>query len=191
MSTLIDYFRNKTVYFALTVALLALYAPAKDLLQFAGRSVASASIELSTISYGGNRPWGQSDHQSHFVKASQSLRSPQDIYTKFTLKNPTNAPQTYRKIWLYFEHENGDREYTTDYTLYDPATRQRLIGQSIELGPKSEVTVLAAYRYIPSYQSSAPATVSLSWETQAQMRAASCQYKLPTDSLSQFGVSCE
>ena len=34
-------------------------------------------------------------------------------------------------------------------------------------------------------------TVSLSWETHAHLRQASCQYKLPTDSLSQFGVSCE
>ncbi|MBM6550386.1 hypothetical protein [Marinomonas ostreistagni] len=191
MSTLIDYLRNKTFYFAFTAAVIAMYAPAKDLLAFASQSVASAQIELTTISFGGNRPWSSQNDHSPYVRASQSLSAPQEIFTKFTLKNPSNEAVTYRKIWLYFEHPNGNREYTTDYTLYDPATRQRLIGRSVELGPNSEVTVLASYRFIPSYQQSMPETVSISWETDPKLRDASCQYKLPTESLSQFGVNCE
>lgn len=191
MSKLIDYFRNKTFSFAVIAIVVALYAPAKDLFAFASQSVATANIELATISFGNNRPWSNTTHNSGFVHASQSLATPQEIFTKFTLKNPSNKPVTYRKIWLYFEHQNGGREYTTDYTLYDPSTRQRLVGKSVELGPSSEVTVLASYRFIPSYKYSAPETVSISWESNPQFRNSSCQYKLPTESLSQFGVNCE
>lgn len=190
MTTLLNYLRSKALYFALAAMLVGLYAPAKDLLQYANQSVVNADIKLSTISFGSSTPW-QAQQNTGFVHASQSLAAPQQIFTKFTLKNPSNQTMVYRKIWLYFEHDNGNREYTTDYTLYDPTTRRRLIGHSVELGPNSEVTVLASYRFIPSYTQSAPETVSISWENDSHLRATSCQYSLSTNSLSQFGVSCE
>ncbi|MCC4273912.1 hypothetical protein [Marinomonas communis] len=191
MNTLIHFLRGKSSYVILAMMLMAMYAPAKDLLNFASQKVAKASIELASISYGATSPWQRSTDQTGFVKASQSLSQPQQIFTKFTLSNPSSESVTYRKIWLYFEHENGNREYTTDYTLYDPATRQRLIGHSIELGPNSDIEVLASYRFIPSYKQSSPTTVSISWESEDHYRDASCSYKLPTKSLSQFGVTCE
>lgn len=191
MNTAIHFLRGKTQIFALVAIVVAMYAPAKDLLSFANQTVAKAKIELATISFGGNTPWNTNSSDLGFVKASQSLAVPQQIFTKFTLKNPSSSSVTYRKIWLYFEHENGNREYTTDYTLYDPATRQRLIGHSVELGPNSEVEVLASYRFIPSYKQSSPETVSISWESDDHFRDSSCQYPLSTDSLSQFGVTCE
>ncbi|SBS33415.1 hypothetical protein MAQ5080_02574 [Marinomonas aquimarina] len=191
MNALIHYLRGKTQFFALLAIVVAMYAPAKDLLSYANESVADAKIELATISFGGQTPWQGAAPEQGFVKASQSLSVPQQIFTKFTLKNPSNASVTYRKIWLYFEHESGNREYTTDYTLYDPATRQRLIGHSLELGPNSEIEVLASYRFIPSYKQSVPETVSISWESGNHFRDSSCQYRLSTDSLSQFGVTCE
>lgn len=191
MNTFLYFLRGKTQFFALLAIVVAMYAPAKDLLSYANKTIADAKIELATISFGGSTPWQSQSHDQGFVKASQSLSVPQQIFTKFTLKNPSNDAVTYRKIWLYFEHENGNREYTTDYTLYDPATRQRLIGRSIELGPNSEVEVLASYRFIPSYKQSTPETVSISWESNQHFRDSSCQYSLSTDSLSQFGVTCE
>ena len=191
MNTLIHFLRGKSSYVMSVIIMMAMYAPAKDLLSFASQRVAKSSIELASISYGSANPWQNSVTQDGFVKASQSLSQPQQIFTKFTLSNPSNEPVTYRKIWLYFEHENGNREYTTDYTLYDPETRQRLIGHSIELGPNSNIEVLASYRFIPSYNESAPETVSISWESDSHYRDTSCSYKLPTKSLSQFGVTCE
>lgn len=191
MNTFTNYLRSHTVMFAAFALLVGLYAPLKDLLIFTGKQITNARIELTTIAFGGNSPWKSSGMEEGFVHASQSLNTPQQIFTKFTLKNPSSTTTTYRKIWLYFEHENGNREYTTDYTLYDPVTRQRLIGHSIELGPNSEVEVLASYRFIPSYSNSSPTTVSISWETDEHFRNASCDYALSTNSLSQFGVSCE
>ncbi|WP_067222738.1 hypothetical protein [Marinomonas gallaica] len=191
MNALVHYLRGKTFCFAIAAIIVGLYAPTKDLLAFASNSVAKANIELTTISFGAGSPWKNQDANTGFMKASQSLTMPQQIFTKFTLKNPSRESVTYRKIWLYFEHESGNREYTTDYTLYDPATRQRLIGHSVELGPHSEIEVLASYRFIPSYQQSSPQSVSISWETGNHFRDASCQYPLSTESLSQFGVTCE
>lgn len=191
MNAFIYFLRGKTQFFAFLAIMIAMYAPAKDLFSYANKTIADAKIELTTISFGGHTPWQRQSPDQGFMKASQSLSVPQQIFTKFTLKNPSNEAATYRKIWLYFEHENGNREYTTDYTLYDPATRQRLIGHSIELGPNSEVEVLASYRFIPSYKQSTPASVSISWESNDHFRDSSCQYPLSTDSLSQFGVTCE
>ncbi|RDL45676.1 hypothetical protein DN730_01080 [Marinomonas piezotolerans] len=190
MNALINYLRKHSIPLFLGVFAMALYAPAKDLLSYTNKSFAAANIELASISFGAHSPWAATANQSGFVKASQSLNTPQQIFTKITLKNPSNESVLYRKLWLYFEHDDGKREYTTDYTLYDPETRQRLIGHSIELGPNSEISVLASYRFIPSYQQSEPETVSISWEDNKRLRSNSCEYELSTGSLSQFGATC-
>lgn len=190
MNALVNYLRKQTIPLLLGIFAMALYAPAKDLLSLTSESFASANIELASISFGAHSPWSTNTNQTGFVRASQSLSSPQQIFTKVTLKNPSNEAVLYRKLWLYFEHNDGKREYTTDYTLYDPETRQRLIGHSIELGPNSEISVLASYRFIPSYQQSEPETVSISWENDQHLRTNSCQYELSTGSLSQFGATC-
>ncbi|TDO99742.1 hypothetical protein [Marinomonas balearica] len=174
----------------LLIALIAaLYAPIKDLIKFGRTQVATESISLKSISFGNSFPW-QSAQQVGFVKASASLSSPQKIFTKLVFENPTNEVITYRKIWLTFAHESGAEEYTTDYSLYDPNTRQRLIGQSVEVGPNSKIEVLAAYRFIPGYSASTPESVSISWEKQNKMRGAACDYSLPQNAMSSFNNQC-
>jgi hypothetical protein len=174
----------------LLVALIAaLYAPVKDLIKFGRTQVATENISLGSISFGNSYPW-QSAQNVGFVKAAASLSSPQKIFTKLVFENPTSEVVTYRKVWLTFTHENGAEEYTTDYSLYDPNTRQRLIGQSVEVGPNSKVEVLAAYRFIPGYRSGKPESVSISWEKENKMRGTACDYSLPQNAMSSFNKQC-
>lgn len=183
---------NKLVLFS--ILSLALYAPAKDAFDYAEQFFAKQSIEIVDASFGGKTPWQKTSGYS-FVKVSQnaqsSLSHPQIIYTRLKLTNPTNQPQTYRKIWLSFDHQDGSEEYTTDYTLYDPQTNQRLIGQTIQLGANSSVDVIAAYRFIPSYHNETPVTMSVSWEGQNLMREHACDYNLKTSSQNYFNYQCK
>lgn len=176
----------------LGIIALALYAPAKDLIQYAEAHFAKESIQIVDASFGTNMPWQESN--SAYLKVSQnaqaSLSRSQIIYTKLRLTNPTSEPQTYRKIWLNFSHDNGDQEYTTDYTLYNTETRQRLIGQSIQLGPNSTIDVAAAYRFIPSYKNKSPISMSVSWEGQNLLRENACEYNLKTAVASAFQYQC-
>ncbi|SHF54554.1 cutinase [Marinomonas polaris DSM 16579] len=171
---------------------LALYAPAKDLVQFAETHFAKESIQIVDASFGTNMPWQEAS--SSYVKVSQnaqtSLSSSQIIYTKLRFTNPTSKPQNYRKIWLNFSHANGDQEYTTDYTLYNTETRQRLIGQSIQLGANSSIDVVAAYRFIPSYKNKSPISMSVSWEGQNLLRDKACEYDLHNTAGNTFQYQC-
>ena len=170
----------------------ALYAPAKDLIDFVETRFAKQTIEIVDASFGTNMPW--QDSNSAYVKvgmnAQSSLSRSQVIYTKLRFSNPTSETQTYRKVWLNFSHENGDQEYTTDYTLYNAETRQRLIGQSIELGPNSTIDVVAAYRFIPSYKNKSPVTMSISWQGQSVLRDKACEYDLKNRSGNTFQYQC-
>jgi len=176
----------------LGVIALALYAPAKDLIQYTHAYFAKGSIQIVDASFGTNMPWQESN--SAYLKVSQnaqeSLSRSQIIYTKLRFTNPTSEPQTYRKIWLNFSHGNGNQEYTTDYTLYNSETRQRLIGQSIQLGPNSAIDVVAAYRFIPSYKNKSPISMSVSWEGQNLLREKACEYNLKTTAGSTFQYQC-
>lgn len=172
---------------------LAVYAPAKDAIGFIETLFSKQTIHIIDASFGSQMPW-QEEHNpllkvSH--NAQSSLSRSQVIYTKLRLNNPTTETKTYRKIWLNFSHENGDEEYTTDYTLYNPTTRQRLIGQSIELGPNSSTEVIAAYRFIPSYRHKSPTTMSVSWEEKDLLRGSACQYDLKAMSNSVFNYECK
>lgn len=171
---------------------LAIYAPAKDLIKFAEAQLAKESIQIVDASFGTNMPWQEAT--SSYVKVNQnaqtSLARSQIIYTKLRFTNPTAETQTYRKIWLNFSHANGDQEYTTDYTLYNTETRQRLIGQSIQLGPNSTIDVVAAYRFIPSYKNASPVSMSVSWEGQNLLRDKACEYSLHNAAGSTFQYQC-
>ncbi|TPE47337.1 hypothetical protein FJM67_14635 [Maribrevibacterium harenarium] len=179
----------KRTYLLLTLFLIAMYAPAKDLLTLLQQQFSQANIGIQTISFGNQYPWQATTHTG-FVQASESLTEPQQIFVRFSLQNPSATPQIYNKIWLYFEHENGDREYTTDYTLYDPVSRRRLIGSAVEVGPSTSVEVLASYRYIPSFQAREPVSISVSWQGDDVLRSSSCQYKLSTSAMTQTGAEC-
>ncbi|NLQ18896.1 hypothetical protein HGG82_14910 [Marinomonas sp. M1K-6] len=176
----------------LGVIALALYAPAKDLIQYAEAFFAKEDIQIVDASFGTNMPWQDTD--SSYLKVSQnaqaSLSRSQVIYTKLRFNNPTAEPQTYRKIWLNFSHENGDQEYTTDYTLYNTETRQRLVGQSIQLGANSSIEVVAAYRFIPSYKNKSPISMSVSWEGRSLLRNTACEYSLQDTASSRFHYQC-
>lgn len=171
---------------------LALYAPAKDLVEYSRSVFAQEQIAIVDVSFGANMPWQNT--QSHYLKvgsnAQSSLSKAQVIYTKLRFDNPTNETQTYRKIWLNFSHENGDQEYTTDYTLYNKETRQRLIGQSVQVGPNASVEVIAAYRFIPSYQHKTPISMSVSWEGQNLLREKACEYGLMNTAENTFNYKC-
>lgn len=184
--------RNIQKVALLGVIALALYAPAKDLIQYVEMHLARENIQIVDASFGTNMPWQESN--SAYLKVSQnaqaSLSRSQIIYTKLRLTNPTSEPQTYRKIWLNFSHDNGDQEYTTDYTLYNTETRQRLIGHSIQLGPDSAIDVVAAYRFIPSYKNKSPISMSVSWEGQNLLRENACQYNLKTAAGNTFQYQC-
>lgn len=175
------------------VIALALYAPAKDLIEFTKTHFAQQTIQIVDASFGTKMPW--QENNTAYLKVSQnaqsSLSKPQIIYTKLRFSNPTSNPKTYRKIWLNFSHENGDQEYTTDYTLYNAENRQRLIGQSIQLGANSSIDVVAAYRFIPSYKNKSPATMSVSWEGQNLLREKACEYNLKNFSNNAFQQQCE
>lgn len=174
------------------VVALALYAPVKDLLKLTESVFAKETIQIVDASFGTNMPWQEDDMS--FVKVSQnaqtSLSRAQIIYTKLRFSNPTQDPQTYRKIWLNFSHEHGDQEYTTDYTLYNTETRQRLIGQSVQLGPNSTIDVIAAYRFIPSYKNKSPVSMSVSWEGQNLLRHKACEYDLASSAGNTFQYQC-
>lgn len=176
----------------LGVIALALYAPAKDLVQFAKTHFAQQTIQIVDASFGTKMPW--QENNASYLKVSQnaqsSLSQPQIIYTKLRFSNPTSEPKKYRKIWLNFSHENGDQEYTTDYTLYNTETRQRLIGQSIQLGANSSIDVVAAYRFIPSYKNKSPITMSVSWEGQSLLREKACEYNLQSSAGNAFQQQC-
>lgn len=176
-----------------TITALALYAPMKDFSNYISEQFATQNIEIVDASFGARMPWQQEN--ASYVKVSQgmhpSFASPQIIYTRLRLTNPTSTPKTYRKIWLNFEHANGGREYTTDYTLYNADTRQRLIGESIQLGPNSSVEVIAAYRFIPSYGHEAPDTMSVSWEGNDLLRERACEYDLKTAMENNFHYQCK
>ena len=182
---------NKFIIGAL--AALALYAPIKDASQYLAAHFKKQNIEIVDASFGAKTPW-QKDSPG-YLKVSQqtqpSLTQAQVIYTRLRLNNPTNQSQTYRKIWLNFEHENGGREYTTDYTLYNIETHQRLIGQDVQLGPNSSIDVIAAYRFIPSYGREAPAIMSVSWEGNNLMRENACEYDLKTAMKNNFHYQCK
>ncbi|NVK73766.1 hypothetical protein C0J08_09620 [Marinomonas sp. CT5] len=192
MIKLLSQTRNIHKIALIGVISLALYAPAKDLVQFAKAYFAKEKIQIIDASFGTNMPWQTAN--SSYVKVSQnaqsSLSRSQIIYTKLRFTNPTSKPQTYRKIWLNFSHANGDQEYTTDYTLYNTETRQRLIGQSIQLGANSSIDVVAAYRFIPSYKNKAPVSMSVSWEGQNLLRDKACEYDLHNTAGSTFQFQC-
>ncbi|AEF54548.1 hypothetical protein [Marinomonas posidonica] len=177
---------------ALGLAALALYAPVKDLMDYTGTLFAKQTIQIVDVSFGANMPW-QKNH-SHYLNVSNnaqtSLSRAQVIYTKLRFENPTSEPQTYRKIWLNFSHDNGDQEYTTDYTLYNKETRQRLIGQSVQVGPNSSVDVIAAYRFIPSYKHKSPISMSVSWEGKSLLREKACEYGLANTAENAFYNQC-
>ncbi|BFM48565.1 hypothetical protein [Marinomonas sp. THO17] len=184
---------SRTQKFALfSLAALALYAPTKDLMEYSRSVFAQENIAIVDVSFGANMPWQNSP--SHYLKvgsnAQSSLSRAQMIYTKLRFDNPTNETQTYRKIWLNFSHENGDQEYTTDYILYNKDTRQRLIGQSIQVGPNTSVEVIAAYRFIPSYQHKTPVSMSVSWEGQNLLREKACDYNLMKTAENTFNYEC-
>ncbi|MFT2098873.1 hypothetical protein ACMUMQ_11000 [Marinomonas sp. 2405UD66-6] len=172
---------------------LALYAPAKDVIDIISKHFSKQTIQIVDASFGTNMPW--QEESASFLKVSNNAQSTlsrsQVIYTKLRLSNPTAEVKTYRKIWLNFTHENGDQEYTTDYTLYNTETRQRLIGQSIELGPNSSIDVIAAYRFIPSYKNKSPVTMSISWEGQSLLRDKACEYNLYNVSNTRFHYQCD
>lgn len=177
----------------IAIIALALYAPAKDVIDAISKHFSKQTIQIVDASFGTNMPW--QEENSSFLKVSSNAQSTlsrsQLIYTKLRLSNPTSEVKTYRKIWLNFTHENGDQEYTTDYTLYNTETRQRLIGQSIELGPNSAIDVIAAYRFIPSYKSKSPVTMSVSWEGESLLRDKACEYKLQNASNTRFNYQCD
>ena len=177
----------------LAVLSLALYAPANDLMQYAETRFAKQTIQIVDASFGTNMPWQEAN--ASYLKVSQnaqsSLSRSQMIYTKLRFSNPTSESKTYRKIWLNFAHENGDQEYTTDYTLYNTETRQRLIGKSIELGPNGMIDVVAAYRFIPSYKNKSPISMSVSWECQGLIRDKACEYNLKNSSGNTFQYQCK
>lgn len=172
--------------------IVALYAPIKDIINLISDSLKQHTIELTNISFGGVLPWQESLSKSAYQKVSttNTLSTPQLIYTKLKFTNPTNKTVIYRDIWLNFEHENGALEYTTDYNLYDMTTRSRLVGHSIELGPNSSISVLASYRFIPSYPNSTPKSVTVSWEGENLLRNSACNYSVSNSSLNSFSKTC-
>lgn len=176
----------------LSVIILALYAPAKDLIQLTKAHFLQQTIQIIDASFGTKMPW--QENNISYLKVSQnrqsSLSRPQIIYTKLRFSNPTSEPKTYRKIWLSFSHENGEQEYTTDYTLYNAETRQRLIGQSIQLGANSSIDVIATYRFIPSYKNKSPITMSVSWEAKNLLREKACEYSLKNFAHNTFQQQC-
>ncbi|MBR7889511.1 hypothetical protein J9B83_11220 [Marinomonas sp. A79] len=184
-------YRTRNIIF-LTILVLALYAPTKDVLRYLSSQMASESIHIVDASFGNTLPW-QTSRSSYLTvnqNAQSSLSTAQVIYTKLQFTNPTSEPQSYRKIWLNFLHENGDQEYTTDYVLYNVETRQRLIGKSIELGPNSSTTVMAAYRFIPSYKNTTPITMNVSWEKSNSLRESACDYNLANGAENTFHHQC-
>lgn len=181
---------NKVIISAL--AALALYAPIKDTVRYIESLFQKQNIEIIDASFGAKTRWQQ--QTPSYVKVSQSstpsFTNAQVIYTRLRLSNPTSQPQSYRKIWLNFEHKTGARNYTTDYTLYNIETRQRLVGQSIQLGPNSSIDVIAAYRFIPSYTQKTPLTMSVSWEGNDLIRETACAYNLQTAMTNNFHYQC-
>ncbi|TYL47710.1 hypothetical protein [Marinomonas sp. IMCC 4694] len=171
---------------------LALYAPIKDIVQYISAHFESETIQIVDASFGSHLPWQEPN--TTYLKVSQNARAslshPQIIYTKLRFVNPTSEHQSYRKIWLNFSHQNGDQEYTTDYTLYNSETRQRLIGHSIQLGPNSAIDVVAAYRFIPSYRDKSPVSMSVSWEGQHLLRERACDYNLKEAANTTFHYQC-
>ncbi|MBJ7537592.1 hypothetical protein [Marinomonas transparens] len=195
MMRLINPVRNINKFVLCGVLALALYAPAKDVLTLANNYFAKQTIQIVDASFGTRMPWQTANTDTaNFVKVSQtaqtSLSRSQIIYTKLRFDNPTSQPQTYRKVWLNFDHENGDQEYTTDYTLYNAETRQRLIGESVQVGPNTSVEVVAAYRFIPSYKNRFPVSMSVSWEGKDFLREEACKYNLKTSSGNYFAHQC-
>ncbi|MEO9275509.1 hypothetical protein ABFY09_11650 [Marinomonas sp. 5E14-1] len=182
---------HKVVFIAIIA--LALYAPAKDALDIISRHFSKQTIQIVDVSFGSNMPW--QEKSTSFLKVSNNAQSTlsrsQVIYTKLRLSNPTAEVKTYRRIWLNFTHDNGDQEYTTDYTLYNTETRQRLIGQSVELGPNSSIDIIAAYRFIPSYKNKSPISMSVSWEGQSLLRDKACEYNLHNASNTRFHYQCD
>ncbi|MEL0636423.1 hypothetical protein V6259_06540 [Marinomonas sp. TI.3.20] len=179
------------------LAVVALYAPIKDATHYLSSLFHKQNIEIVDASFGAKTPW--QTQSSAYVKVSNSLSTinskpslstPQIIYTRLRLNNPTTSSKTYRKIWLNFEHANGKREHATDYTLYNVETRQRLIGESVQLGPNSSVDVIAAYRFIPSYGRKTPESMSVSWEGKGLMREKACEYDLKTAVQNNFHYQC-
>lgn len=186
-------YRSVKKYAVLSLAAIALYAPVKDLIAMTNQYLGKESVKIVSTSFGGATPW-QKNSAYGLVKvghnAQSSLVKPQVIYTKLRFENPTTETKHYRKIWLSFEHKNGSQEYTTDYTLYDPQTNQRLIGQSVQLGANSHIEVIAAYRFIPSYKNTPPATMSISWQGEGLLRESACQYDLQQSTHNYFNYEC-
>lgn len=176
----------------LALIALALYAPAKDFSQFMQSYLARESVVIVDASFGHSMPW--QTPPSSYLKVSQqaqtSLTQPQIVYTKLRLENPTAKPQTYRKIWLNFSHQNGEQEYATDYTLYNVETRQRLVGQSIQLGSNSHLELVAAHRYIPNQYRAAPVSMSVTWESEDHLRKKVCDYSLVNTANNTFQFQC-
>lgn len=195
MQQLIKPIRNINKFVLFGVLALALYAPTKDLLKLTNGYFAKQTIQIIDASFGTRMPWQTTNTTTaSLMKVNQatqtSLSHAQIIYTKLRFDNPTSKPQTYRKIWLNFDHENGDQEYTTDYTLYNADTRQRLIGQSVQVGPNSSIDVVAAYRFIPGYKNKHPTSMSVSWEGEDFLRAKACEYNLKNFSNNYFAHQC-
>ncbi|TBR45122.1 hypothetical protein CBF23_000230 [Marinomonas agarivorans] len=185
-------------------AAFILYTPIKDAIQFSSTFLQSSSVELVDISFGNSSPWHQPVHNQlnqpnhpHFVKVAnplsvaQPLNGPQIIYTRFKVSNPNNTTETFKNIWLTFKHENGITGYTTDYSLYNAQTRQKLIGNRVQLAPNSEIELLASYRFIPSYVDSKPISIQVSWEGKKQLRHSGCELNFAKLSENNFGNQCK
>ena len=187
----LSHYKNKGLIFM--CALFVAYTPMKDAIAWGNSIINEASITLVDISFGTNFPW-QNQQQSGYVKAAknkQTLLGPQIIYTRFKLSNPSNQSTPFKKIWLTFSHQDGTTEYTTDYNLYDANTRQKLIGNTVQLAANSEIELLASYRFIPSYINSSPESIQISWESKKQLRESSCELLFSELRDNNFGHFCD
>lgn len=194
MSTLLMKIKMKSILLALAV--FVAYPPLKDAVNWSSAFFNKSSIHLVDISFGTSFPW-QNHQQSGYVKVSSTqhnpatpLMGPQIIYTRFKLSNPSSETTSFKKIWLTFKHENNTSEYTTDYNLYDIHTRQKLIGNQVQLAPNSEIELLASYRFIPSYPNHQPESIQISWEGKEQLRESSCELAFHKLAQNSFGHEC-
>lgn len=179
-------------YLIVALFLLAAYSPIKDMLFWTAKQFANESIQLVDISFGNKFPWQKQDEDFTYLNASNSQPnySAQVIHTRLKLSNPSNESKSFKKIWLTFEHANGATEYTTDYSLYHIETRQKLVGSSVKLAPNTELELLASYRFIPSYPTSKPQNLKVSWENESYLRERGCLLKFDDLAMNDFGQAC-
>ncbi|KJZ09833.1 hypothetical protein OA92_21230 [Marinomonas sp. SBI22] len=180
------------IYLILVLFLLAAYSPVKDMLSWTAKQFANESIQLVDISFGNRLPWQAENNNYTYVNTSNNQPSytAQVIHTRIKLSNPSNESKSFKKIWLTFEHANGATEYTTDYSLYNIETRQKLVGSTVKLAPNTELELLASYRFIPSYPTSKPQNLKVSWENESHLREKGCLLNFDDLAINDFGQSC-